>query len=46
MVHGFAAFARGFNGDLQVLFEPRLAGEIAQPPRTQTGFELEIVFRR
>ena len=44
VIHGLAAFARRVDGDLQILFEPGLAGEIGQAARAQTGFELALLF--
>jgi hypothetical protein len=43
VIHGLAAFARRVDGDLQILFEPRLPGEIGQTAWAQTGFELALV---
>ena len=45
VVHRLTAFAGGFNGDLQILFEARLSGKVRQAARTQTRFELKFVFR-
>ena len=43
VIHRLAALAGGFDGDLQIFFEPLLAGEIGEAPRTQAGFELQFV---
>ena len=44
VVHGLAAAARRFDGDGEVLLDLGLAGEIGQPLRAQSGFELPLVF--
>jgi hypothetical protein len=43
VVHRLAPVPRGVDSDLQVFLEPRLACEIRQPARPQTGFELLFV---
>src|SRR5580700_4469586 len=46
MIHGLAALPGGFNGDGEVLFELRLAGEIGQARGTKSGFKLAFALQR
>ena len=39
VVHGFAAFSRGFDSDRKVFLQLGLPGEIGQAARTKTGFD-------
>ncbi len=42
MIHGFAALLGGFDGDAEILFELRLAGEIVQLGGPECSFELAL----
>ena len=46
VIHGLAALLGGFDGDGEVLFELRLAGEVGQPRGAQGGFELPLALQR
>ena len=42
VVHGFAALAGGLDGDGEILFQLALPGEIGEPARAQSRFELRL----
>ncbi len=44
MIHRFAALLGGLDGDREILFDLRLAREIGQARRAQSGLELPLVF--
>jgi hypothetical protein len=46
MVEGFSSEARSLDGYREVLLEFGLAGEVREPLRTQSGFELPLVIAR
>ena len=42
VVHGFAALAGGLDGDVEILFELGLPGELGQAARAEARFKLQI----